>query len=57
MKKRAVVLIVLVSIFFIFGGTIGQEDFGECVHPLILSSITTTVVGTVLLLRFIESAF
>ena len=55
--SKLIYIIPVVSIFFIFGGTIGQEDFGECVHPLILSSIITTVVGTVLLLRFIESAF
>ena len=55
--SKLIYIIPVISIFFIFGGTIGQKNFGQCIHPLILSSITTTVAGTFLFLRFIESAF
>lgn len=55
--SKLIYIIPVISIFFIFGGTIGQKNFRQCIHPLILSSITTTVAGTFLFLRFIESAF
>ena len=55
--SKLIYIIPVVLMFFILGSTIGQEEFRECVHPLIISSITTTVVGTFMLLRFIESAF
>ena len=59
-SKLIYILPVAISIFLIFfaiGESIEKKDLRICIHPLILSSIATSVTGSVLLLKLIESAF
>ena len=59
-SKLIYILPVAISIFLIFfaiGESIEKKDLRICIHPLILSSITTSIAGTLLYVNLIDSAF